>query len=140
MKQKLSVMTLPIGGSSLLLFRWNLGVLELCSWFIRELFANYSWFVRDLFVRLNLRTRRTKREFREVCSPFSKITNVRSSFILLVRWTPYIPVTVLPRPFLSTFLHLLRILPTVIWSYGTSKFLVLHLLAHSFNFKIVPSF
>ena len=40
------------------------------------------------------------------------------------------------------FLHLLlfRIFPTVIWSYGTSKFFVLHLLAHSFKFKIVTSF
>ena len=59
------------------------------SWFIRELFVIYSRIACKLFVRLYLRTRRTKREFREVCSPFSKITNVRSSFILACSWTPY---------------------------------------------------
>ena len=92
MKQKLSVMLL-IGGCFFTIISMKSGgfraVFVIYSQIIRELFANYSWFVRDLFVRLNLRTRRTKREFREVCSPFSKITNVRSSFILLVRWTPY---------------------------------------------------
>ena len=59
------------------------------SGFIRELFVIYSQIACKLFVRLYLRTSRTKREFREVCSPFSKITNVRSSFILACSWTPY---------------------------------------------------
>ena len=58
------------------------------SWFICELFVIYSRIACKLFVRLYLRTRRTKREFREVCSPFSKITNVCSSFILACSWTP----------------------------------------------------
>ena len=91
MKQKLSVMLL-IGGCFFTIISMKSGgfraVFVIYLRIICELFANYSWFVRDLFVRLNLRTRRTKREFREVCSPFSKITNVRSSFILACSWTP----------------------------------------------------